>query len=106
MITNIGAICFGIVIGYVTYRTLVRTQQSQISDIGGVIAAVGGAAVTLLFDPERGETFGYYAIGLLIGFVVFLILRLTLERAGADGTAPTRLGPDDTTSAARAFLGN
>ncbi len=105
MVFNIGAVCFGIVIGYVTYRTLVRTEKSQVSDIGAVVAAVGGGAVAGLFDPAEGEGFGYYSIGLLVGLVLFLVLRLVLERPADDGTQPTILGAEDTSSAARAVLG-
>lgn len=102
---SVGAVCFGIVIGYVTYRTLVRTETSQISDVGAVVAAVGGGAVTGLFDPSVGDGFGYYSIGLLAGLVLFLVLRLVLERPGSDDHRPTVLGPDDSSSAARAVLG-
>jgi hypothetical protein len=106
LVFNIGAVCFGIVIGYVTYRTLVRTQISQVSDIGAVVAAVGGGAVTGLFDPAVGEGFGYYSIGLLAGLVLFLVLRLVLEKKPkGDETQPTILGPEDESSAARAVLG-
>jgi hypothetical protein len=105
MVFNIGAVCFGIVIGYVTYRTLVRTEITQVSDIGAVVAAVGGGAVTGLFDPTAGDGFGYYSIGLLAGLVLFLVLRLVLEKPESDGTQPTILGPDDSSSAARAVLG-
>lgn len=92
MIMDIGAVCFGIVIGYVTYRTLVRTDGSSVSDIAAVLAAVGGAGVTKLFDPASGDAFGWYAIGLLVGMAVFLVLRLILERPGQDGKTPLILG--------------
>ena len=38
-----GALCFGLVIGWVTYRTLRRKEGSNaLSDIATVIGAVGG----------------------------------------------------------------
>lgn len=93
MINSIGAVCFGIVIGYVTYRTLVRTTKSSISDIAAVVAAVGGGAITSTFDPAEGHAFAWYAIGLLGGMILFLVLRLRFERPGSDGKRmPTVLG--------------
>jgi hypothetical protein len=92
MVMSIGAFCFGVVIGYVTYRTLVRKDDSSISDIAAVVAAVGGAAVTQLFDPASGDIFGWYAIGLLVGMATFLVLRLVFERSGDKG--PLILGDE------------
>jgi hypothetical protein len=95
MVLSIGAACFGVVLGYVTYRTLVRKKTSSISDLAAVVAAVGGGVVTQLFDPTTGDAFGWYSIGLLTGMAVFLILRLTVERvAGEGGVRPTVLGDE------------
>jgi O-antigen/teichoic acid export membrane protein len=77
MIEDVGAVCFGVVIGWVTYRTLRRTTESvKISDLASVIGAVGGAAVTALFDTD--QLFGWYAVGLAAGFFAYLILGHTL----------------------------
>jgi hypothetical protein len=67
-----GAFLFGLVIGWVTYRTLRRTSTSGLSDIATVIGAVGGAAVTTLF-PTADGLFGNYCIGLAIGFFAYLV---------------------------------
>ena len=68
-----GALVFGLVIGWVTYRTLRRTTEKVgLSNIASVIAAVGGGAVTTLFDTD--ELFGWYSIGLGIGFFAYLVL--------------------------------
>jgi hypothetical protein len=67
-----GAACFGIVIGWVTYRTLYKKTETDIGDIAAVIAAVGGGAVTSLF--KGGIIFGLYCIGLFIGFFAFFIV--------------------------------
>jgi hypothetical protein len=70
-----GAVAFGLVVGWVTYRTLRRKEGvSALSDISSVIAAVGGGAVAALF--KSSELFGFYAIGLAIGFFVYLIVNL------------------------------
>jgi len=92
-ILMVGAVCFGVVAGYITYRTLVRTKDTAVSDLAAVFAAIGGGAVTVLFD-SKGEQFAWYAIGLLIGMAVFLILRLVIEvpRAKESGEIPIILG--------------
>jgi ABC-type Co2+ transport system permease subunit len=72
-----GAAAFGVVIGWITYRTLRRTsERAQVSDIASVIGAVGGAAVTAIFQSE--VLFGWYAVGLFVGFFAYLILGFTL----------------------------
>lgn len=72
-----GAWCFGVVIGWVTYRTLRRSREAvALSDIASVIGAVGGAAVTTLFDGAR--LFAWYSIGLFIGFFGYLLLGVTV----------------------------
>jgi len=81
-----GALAFGLVVGWVTYRTLRRTKTSGLSDIATVIGAVGGAAVVTLF-PEGSVAFGAYGIGLAIGFFVYFIISLIL--AGKMGTLST-----------------
>jgi hypothetical protein len=75
----VGAFCFGVVIGWVTYRTLRRSNETvALSNIATVVGAVGGAAVTALFpDPNL---FAWYCIGLAIGFFVYLLLAVTILR--------------------------
>lgn len=78
-----GAICFGLVIGWITYRTLRRNEGSvQLSDIATVLGVVGGAAVTQQFDDT--DMFGAYCIGLAIGFFGYFAVGLKL---GGDESA-------------------
>jgi NhaP-type Na+/H+ or K+/H+ antiporter len=70
-LSSLGSIAFGIVVGWVTYGTLRRTQRTGLTDITTVIGAVAGAAVTALFPVETGA-FGAYCIGLAIGFFGYL----------------------------------
>lgn len=73
----IGALCFGIVIGWVSYRTLRRQGETvAISNIATVIGAVGGGAVTALFKTP--DLFGWYCIGLAGGFFGYLVLGNTV----------------------------
>ncbi len=82
--TTIGALCFGLVVGWVTYRTLRRKgEATALADISAVIAAVGGAAVTALF--KVGDIFGAYCVGLAVGFFGYFIVNLILY--GKEGVA-------------------
>lgn len=100
-VVSIGAFCFGVTVGYIAYRTLVRTERSAVSDLTTVVSAVGGAAVTGLFRPQQGDAFGWYSIGLLSGMAVFFVLFLLMNGKAATATfmgAPeTRRDRTDTT---------
>ena len=70
----VGALCFGLVIGWVTHRTLRRKEEkAALSDISAIIGAVGGAAVTSLF---KDSLFAGYSIGLAAGFFLYFIIAL------------------------------
>jgi uncharacterized membrane protein YeaQ/YmgE (transglycosylase-associated protein family) len=79
---DVGALCFGVVVGWVTSRTLRRSTPGGLSDIATVIGAVSGAAITGIYKPST-DSFGYYCIGLLIGFFVYLTLSIII--AGKEG---------------------
>ena len=68
-----GALWFGIVIGFITYRTMFHTKDAGISDIAAIIGAVGGVAVIALF-PAQSAQFDYYAYGLAIGFFLYFAI--------------------------------
>jgi uncharacterized membrane protein YeaQ/YmgE (transglycosylase-associated protein family) len=74
-VAAIGAFFFGLVVGWVTYRTLRRREgAAALSDIAAVIGAVGGATVTALFGNDT--LFGSYSIGLAVGFFAYFIIGL------------------------------
>jgi uncharacterized membrane protein YeaQ/YmgE (transglycosylase-associated protein family) len=74
----IGALCFGVVMGWITYRTLRRREGSAaLSDIATVIGALGGAATTALFKTP--DLFGSYCIGLFVGFFAYFAVGLTVK---------------------------
>ena len=76
-VEEVGALCFGVVIGWIVYRTMRRTEDRvQVSDLASVIGAVGGGAVTALFDSQH--LFAWYSIGLTGGFFGYLLLGHTL----------------------------
>jgi len=81
---NIGSICFGLVIGWITYRTLRRKEgNAALSDIAAVIGAVGGAGITTLFGAKN--LFAGYCIGLAIGFFLYFIIGLIIDKGSSQG---------------------
>jgi len=99
-----GALCFGVVIGWVTYRTLRRNQTTGITDIATVIGALGGAAITGIWRPGTGA-FGGYCIGLLVGFFGYLIVALLLVGSGERKQVYDWLGSDPPSPGAGASRG-
>jgi len=83
-VNAIGSLCFGLVIGWICYRTIRRSSTNGLSDIATVIGAVGGAAITTLF-PQGTIMFGAYCIGLAIGF--FAYLQTAINQAAKAGEA-------------------
>ena len=73
-----GPFCFGLVIGWITYRTLRRKSDAvAIGDIASVLGAVGGATVVALFIKEA---FDSYCIGLAVGFFAYFIVGVIVGR--------------------------
>ena len=78
-LATIGAGLFGVVVGWITYRTLRRREGAvQMSDIATVLAAVGGAAVTTIFDDP--DLFGSYSIGLAVGFFAYFAIAVATAK--------------------------
>lgn len=89
-----GAICFGLVIGWVSYRTLRRrTDGVSLSDISAVIGAIGGAAITAIFQTP--EVFGAYCIGLAIGFFGYFIVGIIVDKSSAGSWMMDEKGAGD-----------
>ena len=92
-VAEVGALVFGIVVGWIVYRTLRRKEDTvALSDIATVIGAVGGAAVTALFDSDA--LFGWYCIGLGIGFFGYLVIALIIEKKGSPASGWLSGGDD------------
>ena len=76
-ISGLGSFFFGLLFGWIFYRTLrLNAGVSGLAEIASIIGALGGAAVLALFKSD--VLFGWYATGLLIGFVAYLLLDLLL----------------------------
>jgi hypothetical protein len=92
VVMSIGAACFGVVVGYVVYRSLARSgPTSSVSDIAAVIGAIGGGVVTTVFDPTGSDAFGYYSIGLLVGMVLYPLITAKFGKKVAELTSGTVL---------------
>ncbi|CDZ54445.1 hypothetical protein [Neorhizobium galegae] len=77
---NLGALGFGLIIGwYVYYVNRYRKGDLQLGDITTLVAAIGGGAVLSLF-PEKTQLFGYYGIGLALGFFGYFLSLIILVR--------------------------
>lgn len=84
-VVSTGAVCFGVVVGYVTYRTLARAAAgASVSDIAAVVGAVGGGTVTAVFNHNgSSDAFGWYSIGLVGGLALYLVLSLAIRGRAA-----------------------
>jgi hypothetical protein len=69
----IGSICFGTVIGWVLRFVLAFAKEITVGSLATIISAIGGAAVTALFDL-KGGMFAYYSVGLFAGFFMHVLL--------------------------------
>jgi hypothetical protein len=86
-----GSLCFGAVIGWITYYTMRKnTKPRTLSDLTVIIAALVGPGILTVFPAPvagtRQTMFGYYGIGLASGFFLYYILFLLLVWA-----APARV---------------
>jgi NhaP-type Na+/H+ or K+/H+ antiporter len=84
VVSLFGALCFGLVMGWITYRTLRFSKTGGLADLATVLGIIGGAAVTNLF-PVASGLFGAYCIGLALGFFGYL-------RSARDPEAPSWMG--------------
>lgn len=96
-----GAFAFGTIIGwYVYYINRYRKGEVGFNDITVLVGAIGGAAVTALFE-SGGRQFAAYGIGLAVGFFGYFIVLLILVRISKNFDSDwfldgRRIGPDGT----------
>lgn len=71
VVAYIGAVLFGLVIGWITSRLLARRAGApHVSHFAAVVAAAGGGYVTV--ESGNQGLFGLYAIGLVVGFAGYV----------------------------------
>src|SRR5712664_3932593 len=87
-IAGLGALFFGLTIGWITYRILrLRAGASWISDLIAILGVIGGAAILAFLRND--VLFGWYAIGLVLGFFAYFAVGVILS--GKQEVQPWRL---------------
>jgi hypothetical protein len=76
-VTEFGALAFGVVIGWFTYFVNRYREEVTLADVATIIGAIGGGAVLTLV-PEESRLFGFYGIGLAIGFFAYFLVLVCL----------------------------
>jgi Ca2+/H+ antiporter len=101
-----GSIGFGMVIGWITYYTMRKnTKERTLADLTVIITALIGPAVMAVFPAPVAETkqtmFGYYGIGLAIGFflyyVIFVLFLWKAPKKLLDSMFATQVAKEDGT---------
>ena len=82
-IKAVGAFAFGLIIGwYVYYVNRYRKGDVQFSDITTLIGVIGGGAVLSLFNTP--DLFGWYGLGLAVGFFGYFLVLVALVARSAN----------------------
>lgn len=94
-IAGLGAVFFGLTVGWIAYRILQqRSGASWMQDLIALLGIIAGAAALALFHNDA--IFGWYAIGLVIGFFAYFAVGVILY--GKQEVQPWRLKPVSPTS--------
>jgi uncharacterized membrane protein YeaQ/YmgE (transglycosylase-associated protein family) len=81
-IVKVGSICFGLIVGWITYRTIRNRERNPVfSDITAIVGALGGGTIASL--ASKGELyFPWYCVGLAGGFFFYLIIMVPIISRG------------------------
>ena len=89
-IVGLGAVLFGLTVGWIAYRILrQRSGASWIQDLIALLGIIAGAAALALFRNEA--IFGWYAVGLVVGFFAYFAAGVILD--GQKDVLPWRRKP-------------
>jgi hypothetical protein len=82
--SGFGAFSFGLLLGWITYRTLRRRAIAATSkDIGIVVGSLGSGGLAVKFAAQ-GE-FELYSLGLATGFFAYFLVSLFIDGLGGTG---------------------
>ncbi len=77
VIAGLGVVFFGLIVGWISYRVMRLTAgTNMLSTIAIIVAVVGSAAAISLLRSD--VLFGWFAIGLVIGFLAYFGIGLWL----------------------------
>ncbi len=89
-IAGLGAVFFGLVVGWIAYWILrLRAGTLMLSELLTLLAVLAGAAVIALFNKD-GTLFGWYSVGLVVGFFAYFAVGFVLY--GKQEVQPWRIG--------------
>lgn len=74
VVNETGSLLIGIVFGWTLVHTVMETQMDWKGYVGVLAAVVGGAGVDYLFETSY---VGWFWIGIFIGFIANLLIRVT-----------------------------
>jgi len=75
IINDGGAVWFGLVIGWITSVSFHSQSEHSIQQIATILGAVGGAAVTRLFQKTETQ-FSMYCVGMAFGFFIHVLISI------------------------------
>ena len=76
-IVGLGAVFFGFTVGWIAYRILrLRAGAPGLSDLIALLGVIAGAVVLAFLRSD--VAFGWYAIGLVIGFFAYFAVGVIL----------------------------
>lgn len=83
-VVEAGALAFGAVIGWNLYLiNRYRSGDVKIGDLVTLIGAIGGAAILAIF-PAASDLFGWYGVGLAVGFFAYFVVLLMMVAASGN----------------------
>ena len=89
-IVGLGAVLFGLTVGWIAYRILrFRSGAPWLSDLIALLGIIEGSGDLAFFRND--VIFGWYAVGLVIGFFAYLVVGVILY--GKQEVQPWRVEP-------------
>ena len=92
VVPALGALSLGIVIGWLVRYFIRRFKEFGPQALGLVVSIMLGGAVVKFLEADR-TVWWFYPIGLLLGFVLYTVVALWVDRGGSGRASDALLGP-------------